>query len=209
MMIKTKLLLLSVICGLASIALSAEKVHLTVIGEDQGWIKGDSSVITLGREDTIEAVSYTHMLYSEPDSEGIAGKVRNHFPVSILKLLDKSTPRLFLAWRNNESLDITIRFYRPSPAGATVHFYTVILTDAYISGIRQEVRNSLIQDYPPLERISFTYKFLELIWEDGGIQYGDEWHANTSRIPFSDVNFDGIVNMADYAILADDWLTQY
>ena len=68
--------------------------------------------------------------------------------------------------------------------------------------------------HPPLlsacvERISFTNTEIEEVWEDGGFSVGDEWHADTSKIPLSDVNFDGIVNMNDFAILADEWMTQY
>jgi len=198
-----------------AVSFSAETVHLTLIGQDQGWIQGDSTLISLGRENTIEASAYTHMLVGEPDPRnGITGEVRDHFPVSILKKFDRSTPRLFRAWCNHERLQATFKFYRPDPSGdgTTQHFYTVVLNNAYISGIRKEVPNTIdaqTSNYPPVERISFTYGDIQEIWVPDGFAYGDEWHANTTKIPLSDVNFDGIVNMKDFAILADDWMTQY
>jgi len=198
-----------------TVSFGAETVHLYITGADQGYIVGESTQTSLGREGSIEAVAYTHMLMGEPDNRtGITGTVRDHFPVTILKRLDKSTPRLFKAWRNHERLEIIIKFFRPNPTGdgTTEHFYKVNLIHAYISGIRQEVPNSLdpaASNLPPVERVSFTYSAIEEVWIPDGFTYGDEWHTNTTKIPLSDVNFDGIVNMNDFAILADEWMMQY
>jgi type VI secretion system secreted protein Hcp len=199
----------------APASFAAETVHLYLTGAVQGPILGESTQESLGRKDSIEAVAYTHMLIGEPDPEsGITGTVRDHFPVTILKRLDRATVRLFKAWRTHERLEAVFKFFRPNPSGdgTTEQFYTVILHDAYISGIRQEVINSMdpaASAYPPIERISFTYNEIEEIWTGDGYTYGDRWHTNTTKIPLSDVNFDGIVNMNDFVILADDWLTQY
>jgi len=208
-------LMMALVVVLGTVSFGAETVHLFLTGKSQGWIKGESTQISLWREDSIEAVAYTQMVVGEPDPKtGITGLVRNHFPVTILKRLDNSTPQLFLAWRNHEPLTAVFKFYRPNPSGdgTTQHFYTVTLRGAFISGIRREVLNAMDPQtamYPPVERISFTYNEIEEVWEDGGFSVGDEWHADTSKIPLSDVNFDGIVNMNDFAILADEWMTQY
>ena len=196
-------------------AFAAETVHLTLTGATQGLIKGESTQTSLGRENTIECLSYVHSLITEPDPRtGIAGEVRDHFPVTISKRIDKSSPRLFKAWRNRERLEGEFWFYRPNPTGdgTTQQFYKVFLHAAYISGIRQEVLSTLnpqTSTMPTLERISFTYSGIEEVWMPDGFSYGDDWHANTTNIPLSDVNFDGIVNMKDYAIPADEWLMQY
>jgi len=203
-------------CCLVSMSFGAETVHLTLIGEYEQWIRGDSMQTSLGREGTIEVLAYTHMLAAEPDPRnGITGGVQNHFPVTILKRLDRSTPLLFQAWQTHEACTATFRFFRPNPTGdgTTQQFYTVVLRGAYIAGIRQEVPSTIdpaTAQYPPVERVSFTYSEITEIWADGGIEYGAEWRHNTAaKIPLSDVNFDGIVNMKDFVILADDWMTQY
>jgi type VI secretion system secreted protein Hcp len=213
---KTKVVLLSVLVILTSVSFGAESVFLFLTGASQGWIQGEPSVTSQGREGSIECTAYTHMVIGEPDPRnGITSEVRDHFPLSILKKLDKSTPRLFKAWQTHERLQAEFWFFRPNPNGdgTTQQFYKVILRNAYIAGIRREVLNTmdpLKASYPPIERISFTYSGIEEIWMlTPGFSAGDDWHANTTRIPLSDVNFDGIVNMNDFVILADEWMTQY
>lgn len=199
----------------ASLSFSAETVHLYLRGDHQGPILGDSTITSLGRADSIECVEYTHMLFAEPDPKsGITGTVQNHFPLAITKRLDRATPGLFEAWRNHEQLEAEFRFFRPDPSGTgeTQLFYKVFLRNAYVAGIRQEVPNCMDpvnSSYPPVERVSFTYSAIEIVWMPTDDAVGDEWSANVTKVPFSDVNFDGIVNMKDFVILADDWLTQY
>lgn len=212
-------LVLSIVlcCCLANVSFGAETVHLVLVGKEQGLIEGESTQVSLGRENTIECVGYTQMFSREPDSRnGRAGEVRNHFPLTILKRIDKSSPRLLTAWRDNEPCTATFRFFRPNPTGdgTTQEFYTVILAGAQISGIRREVPNCMdpaSSNYPPVERVSFTYGSIREIYHpDREFEVRDDWYANTeNRIPLSDVNFDGIVNMNDFVILADDWMTQY
>jgi type VI secretion system secreted protein Hcp len=193
----------------------AETVHLFVTGATQGVIQGDSTQTSLGRADSIEAYSYTHMLFAEPDTRnGITGTVHDHFPVTITKAMDKSTVKLFRAWRNHERLQIVVKFYRPNPAGdgTTQQFFTVTLTDAYIAGIRREVPDTLdpaTSSNPALERISFTYSAYQEYYVPTDYAYGDEWTKNMTKVPLTDVNFDGVVNMKDFAILANDWLESY
>ncbi|OHB54711.1 MAG: hypothetical protein A2Y07_08940 [Planctomycetes bacterium GWF2_50_10] len=202
---------------LSTSVVSAESVHLTLFG-GKGYterIYGDSTVTSLGREGTIECGAYSHMVAAVPDEKsGMAGLVHNHYPISILKRLDRSTPRLYTAWRNHEPLRAEFRFYRPDPSGdgSIEQHYTVIIDYAFISGIRQFVPNvfeSGVLHQAPSERISFTYGRINEIWVPTGLETIDEWTTTPSNVPLSDVNFDGIVNMKDYAILADDWMTQY
>jgi type VI secretion system secreted protein Hcp len=201
--------------AMAEATFGAETVAVYITGATQGVIQGDSTYVSLGRENSIEALSYTHMLFAEPDPRnGITGDVHDHFPVTITKRFDRATVKLFRAWCNRERLQITAKFFRPNPSGdgTTQQFYTVNLTNAYIAGIRREVPDALdpaSSSLPPMERISFTYSAYEEVWIDGGIAYGDEWTKNMTKVPLCDVNFDGIVNMKDFAILANEWLDSY
>ena len=200
----------------ASMSFGAQTVHLILTGDAQGWIQGESTISSMGRANTIQAVGYTHMLVAEPDPlNGQASSLHRHFPVTIIKQIDRSSPQLFQAWAMNESCTAQFWFFRPamSGAGSEEKFYSVTLVGAHISGIRQEVLNTLdpaTQNLPPLERISFTYSDITEVFEINGSVYQDRWRNPPAlKIPLSDVNFDGIVNMKDYAIMADDWLTQY
>ena len=101
-----------------TVSFGAETVHLFLTGKSQGWIKGESTQTSLGRENSIEALAYTQMVVGAPDLKtGITGEVRNHFPLTILKRLDKSTTKLFLAWRNHEPLTSVFNFFRPNQSG--------------------------------------------------------------------------------------------
>jgi type VI secretion system secreted protein Hcp len=216
---KAKALLLSIAlcCCVVPVSFAAETVHLTLVGKNLGWIKGESAQESLGRKDTIECVAYTQMVVMEPDAKtGAAGEVRDHFPVTILKRIDKSSPALYRAWRTGEPCTATFRFFRPNPMGdgTTEQYYTVILKGARISALRREVPNTMepaMAYFPPVERISFTYGEYYEVYTSvlGAGEDGDVWHANTSKLPMSDLNFDGIVNLKDFAILADEWMTQY
>jgi type VI secretion system secreted protein Hcp len=162
---KTRVLLWSIVvcCCVVPALFAAETVHLKLEGKAQNWIKGESTQESLGRKDTIECVAYTQMVVMEPDAKtGAAGEVRDHFPITILKRLDKSSPQLYRAWRTGEPCTATFRFYRPNPTGdgTTQQFYTVVLRGARISGLRREVPNTVepaTSNFPPVERVSFTY----------------------------------------------------
>ena len=201
--------------AITSASLGSETIALFLTGKDQGDIRGDSTQTSLGREYSIECIAFTDMYYAEPDPKnGITGTVRDHFPISVLKRLDRATPKLYRAWRNHEPLEAEFRFFRPNPIGdgTTEQFYTIRLHNAYIAGLRQEVPNCLdpaTGTYPPVERISFTYVAIQLVWTPTGDTMDDEWTTNVTKVPLSDLNFDGIVNMKDFVILTDDWMTQY
>ncbi len=215
MKVKALFVSIALCCMAVQASFAAETVHLTLVGKNQGWIKGESTQVSLGRENTIECVAYTQMVVMEPDPKtGAAGEVRDHFPITILKRLDKSSPLLYRAWRTGEPCTATFRFFRPNPTGdgTTQQYFTVVLRGARISGLRREVPNTFepaTSTLPVVERVSFTYGDYIEIFEDGGVEDGDMWHANTSKLPFSDLNFDGIVNLHDFAILADEWMTRY
>jgi type VI secretion system secreted protein Hcp len=168
---------------LSSCANSAENIYIWLTGETQGLIKGDSTVTSLGRADTIEAVAYSHMLATEPDEKiGLPGTVRDHFPITIVKRMDQSSVRLFTAWRTHEMLSAVIRFYRPNPVGdgTTQKYYTVQLKGAYIFSIKQESLNNLIQansNFPMMERIAIGYASITEQWMPDEYRDGDEWHA--------------------------------
>ena len=193
---------------------AAETVHLTLTGKTQGWIKGDSIQISLGRVDTIECIGYTHILNSIVDDAGQPIGRNNHHPISILKRIDRSSVKLFRAMRNTEPCTAVFRFYRPNPIGdgTTQQFYTVTLEDAFITGIRQEVPNTMDTStsmLAPMERISLTYNAIIETYNAVPDECGDEWRYVGNKVPFSDINFDGVVNMKDFAIMADEWMIQY
>jgi type VI secretion system secreted protein Hcp len=213
MRVKSLFLSAALCLSFASMSFGAPNVYLTLTSEPQGWIKGDSTISSYGRENTIEVVGYSHMLVAEPDPiSGQASLVRDHFPVTFIKLFDRSNPQLFQAWRDHERCTAVFKFYRTTPSGMEENFYTVTFTGVYISSIRQEVLNNRAPatvSLPEFERISFTYFDITEVWEISGWVCNDRWHATTTKMPLSDLNFDGIVNVKDFLIMSDEWLMQY
>ncbi len=87
--------------------------------------------------------------------------------------VDKSTPALHNALVNNELLtDWSLRFWRPSPSGQEVQFYTIHLVGGRVSSIESEMLNNQYpenQRLPEREHVSFTYQKIVWTWEDGGL----------------------------------------
>jgi type VI secretion system secreted protein Hcp len=211
---RTRTLFLSIV--ILSVCLSASFAaipgNLWIFGENQGKIQGGSE--KQDREGSIDIYGYTHLLITEPDTKTCQpSSTRDHFPVTIIKVVDRSSPLLLRAWRNHELLTVTIRFYAIDPATRMeVNTYTLTLEKAYISGLRQELPLTMLpanESLHLMERVSFTYANMVERWVSEDIAAGDEWHANCQKnSPFSDLNFDGVVNLLDFAIMADEWLQQ-
>jgi type VI secretion system secreted protein Hcp len=194
---------------LGSDCFAALNAYLRLTGETQGEIKG--SVTQKGREDSIMVIAFSHDLTvpRDPSTGQPAGK-RSHSPLTITKEIDKSTPLLMNALVNNERMTrFELRFWQPSVTGQEVQHYTIILMDAQIVSIRQEMLNNKYPEnmqHKEREHVSFTYRGIEKIWEDGGITGEDEWAFFGNSIMVTDLNGDGFVNLIDLAMLAQDWM---
>jgi type VI secretion system secreted protein Hcp len=169
-------------------ALSA---YLILKGQKQGAING--GVTQKGRENTIEVHSFTNEITSPRDqTTGLPTGKRMHEPIVILKALDKSTPLLWQALVSNENLtQFVLQVYAPQiPGGAGVGgvgaetmIYTISLTNATISSMRQYMSDNEIAtntSLPVREEISFTYQKITWTWTQGGITATDDWSAPVS-----------------------------
>jgi len=98
----------------------AQSVHLELTA-DGAQIEGESSVLSLGRENTIECIRY-----SEDEST-----------ITIEKRIDRASPRLMKARHGGEALDATFRFYRTSFEGETTteHYFTVTMKGAKVTSL--------------------------------------------------------------------------
>ena len=167
-------------------ALSA---YLTLKGQKQGQI--DGGVIQKGHEKTILVHSFTDEIDSPRDpASGLPTGKRQHQPIVILKELDKSTPLLWNALVNNENLtQFLLQVYAQGEGGviggvgAEVMIYTIALTNASISSMRQYMSDNEIATnatLPVREEVSFTYQKITWTWVQGGITATDDWEAAVS-----------------------------
>lgn len=210
---KTRVSLLALMLGatLSTSSQAALNGYLTVIGQKQGEIKG--SVIQKGREGQIAVYGFTHGYKTLADPANcLPGDLRSHSPLTIIKEIDRSTNGLMRAWMMREPLTVTLRFWRPS-ASVEEQYFTITLENALISGIQQESlnnRDSTLQNFPTMERVSFTYEKITQTWNPQPDEVMDTWTAQCTKYDaISDLNLDGAVNLLDFAILADQWLMQF
>jgi type VI secretion system secreted protein Hcp len=208
---KINLLALMLVAWVSAPSMAALNGYLDIVGQTQGRIKG--SVTQKGREGQIAVYGFTHMFNTLPDLKScFPGDLRSHSPLTIIKEFDQSTPGLMRAWIAREPLTVTFRLWRAGLVGAEEQYFTITLEGALISGIQQESFNNkdaTLMSLPTMERISFTYDKISQSWNPNGDIVTDTWTAQCNRTGvISDLNFDGVVNILDFAILADQWLMQ-
>lgn len=143
----------------------------------KGDIKGD--VTEKGKEGLIQVVTFQHEITVPRDAaSGQATGKRQHKPLSITKLIDKSTPILMAALTKNESLsEVTLSIYRPSAKGAGTNelWYTIELKDVVISGISTTWDADKKQSR---EDVSFTYQKIKWTFAEGNVTFEEDLKSN-------------------------------
>ncbi len=158
----------------------AENVYLELTGANQGLIRGESAVTSLGRAEKIECLYYENSATVPAGSgTGRATGRRSFAPFVLRKRIDKSSPLLYRALTDNEAVHGIFRFYRPSPSGdgTTQQFYTVEFSNARISMVKQYVLETFdpaSSNIPPLEEVWITFAHITWTYVDGGITHTDE-----------------------------------
>lgn len=161
-------------------AWAAQTVHifLTINGNQ---IEGESTIASLEREGSIEAVSAGFNVFSPTDtSSGTTTGKHIYRPFTFLKRIDKSSPLIFKALTQNEPVDILeARFFRPesSGSGTEEHFMTILLENARIVGIVQTSESAVTagQNAPPvLELVSVVFGRITMTYEIGGVTHTDD-----------------------------------
>jgi len=159
--------------------------YLILKGQKQGEIHG--SVTQKGRENSILVHAFDNEILSPRDpASGLPTGKRQHLPVTIVKEVDQSSPKLWSALVNNETL-ITweLRFWTSGMpvAAAEKQIYTVILTNASIASMHEFMKDNQVPSQATLplqEQISFTYQKIEWVWTDGAITAMDDWETPVS-----------------------------
>lgn len=150
---------------------AAQPCYVKVEGVVQGWIEGDSTILSLGRENHIEGLEYHHLMAIPEELSPV-----EHQTVIITKRLDKSTPGLLRAMDTNEQLTVQIRFFRPNPdgSGTEQEYYEVLLEQARLVSIEPLKPRTDIADtanLPDTERIRFSYGQITVTWHPTGDSY--------------------------------------
>lgn len=152
--------------------------HMTLMGENQGKIDGSCEM--QGREDTILIEAFDHEVRIPRDPQtGLSTGKRIHNALSVVKVFDKASPKLYQALCTGEHMkDVTLKWYRIDATGQEEHYFTHVLEDAIIVSIKPWMPNCLdpqTESYTHMEEVMFTYKKIRWTWEIDGIESEDSW----------------------------------
>ena len=158
----------------------AMTVHLSLKanGED---IKGDSTITSMEREDTIECLSFADGVRTAREaSTGMATGERSYEPIYITKRIDKSSPLLAKALCNNEVIEGLFKFFRPNPIGdgTTEQYYTIEIKEGRVSSVERtspDVIDPASANAPATERVAFVFGYVRWTYEPDGIEHIDHW----------------------------------
>ncbi len=148
-------------------------------------IDGDSTILSMDRENSIECLSFEDSVRTAREaSSGMASGERTYEPVRVTKRIDKSSPLLAKALCNNEVIEGTFKFYRPSPAGdgTTEQHFTVEIKESRIASITRvspDVIDPASSNAPPTEEVTFVFGYIRWTYEPDGVEHVDHWSQRT------------------------------
>ena len=142
----------------------AFEAYATVTGKKQGQFKGEST--DPKQSDLIPILAFqNHVSFSTDPATGAATGKSQHTPIVITKQWGAASPQFYEALLTNESLStVSFTFDSPTSKGVEMTFFTIVLTNALVCGIRQYVGSSpgLTDQANALEDISLTYQKIEI-----------------------------------------------
>jgi type VI secretion system secreted protein Hcp len=148
-------------------------------------IDGDSSILSMERENSIECLSFTDSVRTAREaSSGMASGERTYEPIRIVKRIDKSSPLLAKALCNNEVIEAKFKFFRPNPAGdgTTQQYFTIEITNGRIESITRvspDVIDPASANAPPTEEVAFVFGRIVWTYIPDGIEHEDNWEQRT------------------------------
>ena len=154
--------------------------YFTLTGNTQGEIDGSCSIKGHEKKILVQAVNHTIEIPKSLQTGLPTGK-RIHGPMTILKEIDKASPKLFQALTSGEQLsNAKLEYYRISPSGKEELYYTVELKNAIITSMKKFFPNCLVPENKTIghmEEVAFTYETIIETWTPDGIEAQDSWNA--------------------------------
>lgn len=140
-------------------------VELT--SKSSGKIEGSGRIY--GRDKVIIAYSFSHKVTIPKDNDEIDhGGLNFHYPLTICKEIDKSSPVLFQHLVSASVFEnVVIRFFKADGSGKDINHYTIKLNDAIITDISPNMEKAFLKENEPfrhMEYVSFAYR--KIAWLD-------------------------------------------
>jgi len=162
----------------------AETVHL-YLKANGADIQGESSQTSLGRENSIECLSFhSDVKTAREAGSGMATGRRTYEPLFIESRIDKAVPLLMKALTTNAKIDAQFKFFRPSLTGdgTTEQFYTIEIKNGRIASLKQksmDVFNPAAANIPPTYEMTFVFHSIVWTYTNGGVTHEDTWNTQT------------------------------
>ncbi|MCW2256787.1 type VI secretion system Hcp family effector [Providencia alcalifaciens] len=157
----------------------ANMIYLTLKGSKQGAIsQGCGSLDSIGNK---YQSGHEDEIFILRLGNGFSRRQNISFqPVSLIKLLDKSSPLLANAIANNETLEMVFNFYRTSQTGSQEKYYTITLREASIVSLESDYPHSANHnDQLPEETLTVRYKDIIFQHIMAGTSGYCSWQENT------------------------------
>lgn len=141
----------------------ANQIYMSVTGEKQGLIsQGCGTYDSMGNKyqvlhkDQIFILSLSHHTHR---NQNVC-----HQPLTITKIIDKSSPLFGVAISNNEKLQCNFDIYRTDITGRNIKYYSIELRDAFLSDVSVNFPHAIDhRDAQPEETLILTFK--SITWQ--------------------------------------------
>jgi type VI secretion system Hcp family effector len=151
---------------------------ITITGDKQGLFKGESLAPGEANQSIGLGFTYDVKMPTDPGTGLPTGK-RAHGPIAITNAVGVSSPQIFMALVDNETItEARFDFFRTSAAGVKNIVYTVRVSSAHIVDLRQALDVTTSPGQPldgiEYETVSFTFGKIEISDPVGGQTAGDD-----------------------------------
>lgn len=148
----------------AAVSSAQTDFYVTIEGAKQGKFKGESSLDA--HKSQIAGLDFNYAV------EFSSGK-RQHGPVTFMKALGEASPQIFQALTTHEVLKrVDIDFVQSDDKGTETVYYTIRLTNATVTGIRQHVLQSPVKCMA--EDVSITFQKIDVESKTGKTMASDD-----------------------------------
>jgi len=155
-----------------------------VEGNNQGTIRGDSTVTSQERRDSIQIIELQHEVLVPSDSiSGRSSGMRQHRLLRVTAQVDRATPLMYHVMVLNESCDVQLRFWKRNLEQDEVEYFKIVLTGANVASIKMHWPNNLSAEtagLPEQVEYGFTYHTITWTFIEAGIEGTDEWLSERS-----------------------------
>lgn len=111
----------------------------------------------------IEVIRFSQGVYHTTMGEARMARSPTMQPITITKLVDKVTPKLYEKSAKGEVLPfITLRFYRGCPDSDPALYFQIELTNVQLLSVRSYHAGA--QDSLPIEEVSLNYEEIKWTW---------------------------------------------